>query len=166
MYKSKLIAFTTALILFGGVFASPAKAQFGICELLGPIGQPFGCASGQFGNVNVATEYLLPRVQFVLSLLFIGLILFAIFYVVKAAVTYIQSQGQPDKIAEATKAIRAVFVGLGALFVGIAGILLVLAFFGGPLSGTNDGGAKLDFRCIDRPQCCNNGNFDESKCAP
>lgn len=166
MNKFRQLTILFTLVLFGGIFVSPVKAQFGICDLLGPVGQPFGCASGNFGDVNVATDYLLPRVQFVLSLLFIGLILFAIFYVVKAAVTYIQSQGQPDKIAEATKAIRSVFVGLGALFVGIAGILLVLAFFGGPLGGSDDDNVQVDFRCIDRPQCCNAGKFDESKCAP
>lgn len=144
------------------MFATPAQAQFGICQLLGPIGQPFGCSNGEFGNVNVAGDYLLPRVQFVLSLLFVGLILFAIFYVVRAAITYIQSQGQPDKIAEATKAIRAVFVGLGALFVGIAGILLVLSFFGGPLSGSGEN-QNFDLRCLDRPECCPAGGFDSSR---
>jgi hypothetical protein len=164
-----LLAILTTFTVFGGLFATPVNAQagtFSICSLLGPIGQPFGCGAdgtGQFGDTNIAADYLLPRVQFVLSLLFIGLILFAVFYVVKAAVTYIQSQGQPDKIAEATKAIRSVFVGLGALFVGIAGILLVLAFFGGSLSGNTDN-QGIDLQCLDQPQCCPEGKYNASKC--
>lgn len=162
-FRNKLLTAFLSINLLMLTFAAPAYAQdnFGICSLLGPIGQPFGCnadGTGTFGSSNVIQDYVMPRAQFILSLLFIGLILFSVIYVVRAAIIYIQSQGNPEKIGEATKSIRSVFVGLGALFVGIAGILLVLAFFG----GTQEGGVgNFDVRCIERPQCCSDGTYNQ-----
>ena len=158
--KRKILSVLTIVAAgFLAVLPSGVSAQeLGICSFLGPLGQPFGCGSGAggFGAGNIGEDYILPRVQLVLSLVFIGLIGFAIVYVIRAAIVYIQSQGNPEKIAEATKAIRSVFVGLGALFVGIAGILLVIAFFGGDASG---GGGTFDVRCVDRPSCCTDGVY-------
>lgn len=154
--KYALLAMLPLSLLFMPGTVS-AQSDFGVCTLLGPLGLPFGCSDGNFGGGNVVNDYILPRVQFILSLLFIGLIVLSIFYVVKAAITYIQSQGNPEKIGEATKSIRSVFIGLGALFVGIAGILIVLAFFGGPAGGIDD----FDVRCLERPQCCVDGAYNQ-----
>lgn len=147
-----LVLFATVSLVPAGLSSVQAQQSFSICTLLGPLGNPFGCATGEFGSQS-ASQYLLPRIQLVLTLAFIGLIVFAIVYVVRAAITYIQSQGKPEEIENATKSIRSVFIGLGALFVGIAGILLVIAFFGGDTGGF---GGSVDIRCIERPQCCTN----------
>lgn len=132
--------------------------EFSLCGLLGPLGLPFGCqdgGTGTFGQGDIAASYIMPRLQLVLSLVFVGIILVAIVYVVRAAIQYIQSQGNPEEIENATKSIRAVFIGIGALFVGIAGILLVITFFGSDITGASQG---FDVSCLDdptQPQCSN-----------
>lgn len=69
-------------------------------------------------------------VQLGLSLIFVVIIAIAIFYIIKSAITYIQSEGNEEKVTEAQKAIKAVFIGIGALFVGILGLVLLITIFG------------------------------------
>lgn len=68
-------------------------------------------------------------IRFLLSAVFVGIIIISIYVVIKSALKYIQSEGDDKKIGEASKAIKAVFIGIAALFVGIIGIIIVLAFF-------------------------------------
>ncbi len=68
-------------------------------------------------------------IQFGLNLVFVGIIILAIYIIVKAAINYIRSEGDDEKIKSANKSIKAVFTGIIALFVGILGIILVLAIF-------------------------------------
>jgi uncharacterized membrane protein YidH (DUF202 family) len=107
-------------------------ANLGLCTFIGPICTALGLSDksadeAKEGALGFATE----RIQQVVSLIFIGIIVISVFIIVQAGVKYIQSQGEEGKIAEAQKAIRSVFVGIAILFVGIIGLILVLAFFGG-----------------------------------
>src|SRR5690606_23722251 len=68
-------------------------------------------------------------VQLVVSLIFVGIIAYGIFLVIKASLTIIRSEGNPDKIQGGSNMIKAVFIGIGIIFVGIVGLVLVLAFF-------------------------------------
>jgi heme/copper-type cytochrome/quinol oxidase subunit 2 len=127
--------FATAMILFFAVtpFAMPAAhGQNLICRVF-----PFIENIGAFG-VNKLCTGLDPQepvdsarelIQFGLNLVFVGIIVLAIFIIVKAAINYIRSEGDEDKIRSANKSIKAVFTGIIALFVGIIGIILVLAIF-------------------------------------
>jgi uncharacterized membrane protein YidH (DUF202 family) len=84
------------------------------------------CGEGD-GSETAAT--VADYVQLALSLIFVAIVIIAIYIIIKAAIKYIRSEGDEDKIQEAQKAIKSVFVGIAALFVGIIGLVLVLAFF-------------------------------------
>jgi len=68
-------------------------------------------------------------VRFGVSLIFVGIIAIAVFMIIKAALKYIRAEGDESKVEEATKAIKNVFLGVGALIVGIIGLVILLAFF-------------------------------------
>lgn len=73
---------------------------------------------------------LLGLARFGLNLIFAGLIIYGIVLIVRAALKYISSEGDVEKAEAAQKMIRAVFIGIGMLFVGIIGIVILLTFFG------------------------------------
>lgn len=74
--------------------------------------------------------YFSSRIRTALTIALALLILVAVVYALLASFKYIQSQGDPGKIEEAQKAIKAIFYGIAALFVGIIGIVLVNLFIG------------------------------------
>ena len=114
---------------------TPVFAQFdlsngiGICGFIGPICDAFGTPDDGTVTAIEAQNFLSNRLNLVISFVFIGIILIAVYIIIRAGVKYIQSQGDEGKIGEAQKAIKSVFIGIGLLFVGIVGIVLVLAFF-------------------------------------
>lgn len=135
--KTKILSIVLALSIFSlPILSTPVYAgsndssslSIGLCTFI-----PFICnaISGDDGSVDAqsAQKFLTDRLQLVVSLIFIGIMLISVFIIVRAGLKYIQSQGDPDKIKDATKAIQSVFVGIGVLVVGIVGLLLVLAFF-------------------------------------
>ena len=152
------------MLAFGvvGLFVSPVgvsaqqgedlgTGRVGVCTFIGPICNALGINSGDPGQTAATT--VRGWVNLGITLLFIGIILIAVFIIVQAAVKYIQSQGDEGKIAEAQKAIKSVFIGIALLFVGIIGIVLVLAFF----SATNflGGGDNESGQCV--LQCVSDG---------
>ncbi len=104
------------------------EGTIGICTFIGPICNALGINSAENATGQVI-GFTQTRLQQIVSLLFIGIIIISVFIIVQAGVKYIQSQGEEGKIAEAQKAIRSVFIGIAVLFVGIIGLILVLAFF-------------------------------------
>lgn len=103
------------------------EGSVGVCTFIGPICDALGIRTGNAGETAATT--VRTWVNLGITILFIGIILLAVFIIVQAAIKYIQSQGDEGKIAEAQKAIKSVFIGIALLFVGIIGIVLVLAFF-------------------------------------
>lgn len=89
------------------------------------------CGTGDSveGQAETVASNVAQLIQFGLSLVFIGIIGIAIFTIIKAAIKYIRSEGDESKIEESTKAIKAVFLGIGALIVGIIGLVIILAIF-------------------------------------
>lgn len=77
-----------------------------------------------------AAPFITGRVRTGLFIALGLLILVAVVYALLAAFKYIQSQGDPGKIEEAQKAIKAIFYGIAAMMIGIVGIVLVFVFFG------------------------------------
>jgi hypothetical protein len=77
-----------------------------------------------------AVDFVVSRIQLALFIVVGALVLFAVIYALIASFKYIRSQGDPNEIEEAQKAIKAIFMGLGALMIGIIGIVLVFVFFG------------------------------------
>lgn len=84
------------------------------------------CGSFDSGRVTTGVS---QWIQFGLTLVFVGIIVVSIFYVISAAIRYIRSEGDESKVKDASKAIKAVFVGLAALFIGLIGIVIILAVF-------------------------------------
>jgi uncharacterized membrane protein YidH (DUF202 family) len=129
--------FATAMVLFFAVtpFVAPAASAQSlnlVCRVF-----PFLENVHAFGVSSICTgvdpkqpiDSARELIQFGLNLVFVGIIILAIFIIVKAAINYIRSEGDEDKIKSANKSIKAVFTGIIALFVGIIGIILVLAIF-------------------------------------
>lgn len=121
-----------------------------IFNLLGPQGI---CAS----------DYITTRVRWAFFLVLGGLVLVSVVYSIIAAYKYITSQGETGKIEEANKSIKAIFMGIGAMAVGIIGIVIVYAVIG--VNQTNPDLAQV---CISAPtsagcQACQD-NVDSTLC--
>ena len=124
MKKVTKLSIYSLLLLGMSAVLLPARAQnllpgqiSDIFNLLGPQG------SGSAGFVQ-------SRIQLGLVLALGAVVLVAVVYAIMAALKYIQSQGDAGKIEEAQKAIKAIFLGIGAMLVAIVGIVLVFVFFG------------------------------------
>lgn len=78
---------------------------------------------------SLTTVFVTSRVRVALVIALGILVLVAVVYSLMAAFKYIQSQGDPGKIEEAQKAIKAIFMGVAAMMIGIVGIVLVFVFF-------------------------------------
>jgi len=66
----------------------------------------------------------------ILTIVFIVVFIVAIVYTFMAAIKYIRSEGNEQKVEEAKNAVKAVLFGVGAMFVAILGVVLISAFFG------------------------------------
>lgn len=141
MNKAKIFALS-ALTLFTFSFASfvapvTAAAQetsllcqaFPFLEDLGFIGVGDALCTPTEGEGENVLGSVGGIIRFGLSLIFIGIIGIAIFYIIKSSIKYIRSEGDEGKVQESQKAIKAVFMGVAALMVGIIGLVVILALF-------------------------------------
>ncbi len=96
------------------------------------------CGSDISGGAASAIDTGEALIQFALSMIFVGIIAFAIFVIIKAAVKYIRSEGDESKVEEANKAIKNVFIGIGALIVGVIGLVIILGIFSSASGGLLD----------------------------
>lgn len=119
-------------------FSTQVNAQIDLCDLAPFLNDLQGigisiCSDGDIvttQDTGSAANTVGQYIRFGLSLVFIGVIAFAVYTVIKAAIKYIQSEGDEAKVEEAQKAIKTVFIGIGALFVGIIGLIVIILFFG------------------------------------
>lgn len=95
-------------------------------------------------------------VQTILSLIFVGIIAVAVYTIIRAAIKYIRAEGDDSKVEEAQKSIKRVFIGIGALLVGIVGLAIVIALFGasGGLTSTVD--TDILQECLENGQTIEN----------
>lgn len=123
-----------ALMALGGLLASSTAvyAQSGstssfmpkiIQDLFDTLGQNGGGVAG----------FITTRAQFAIYFVLGLIILVAVAYSIMAGIKYIRSEGDPGKIEEAQKSIKAILMGIAAIFVGIIGIVLVMVIFGSSL---------------------------------
>ncbi len=120
-YIKTIFTFTLSLTFFM-IYTTKSYAQ-GVCEFLpcGPDGLlpapgdpiPTGLAFARYGA----------------GLIFTGFVIVGVGLIVRSGVKIIQSQGDEAKVEEAAKAIKGVFIGIGMLFLGIIGIVVLLAIF-------------------------------------
>jgi len=97
-------------------------------SLLPPLIDDLFKSFGEGGGGLAA--FLTGRVQFAVYAVFGLIILVAIAYSVMAGIKYIRSEGDPGKIEEAQKSIKAILMGIASIFVAIVGIVLVYVVFG------------------------------------
>ena len=91
--------------------------------------EPVAKTGEELGKNPAQTTYNI--VQSAMTVLFIAVFIVAVFYTFMAAIKYIRSEGNEQKVEEAKNAIKAVLFGVAAMFVAIVGILLINAIFGG-----------------------------------
>lgn len=111
-----------------------------------------------------AAPFITGRVRLALIIALGLIILVAVVYSLLAAFKYIQSQGDPGKIEEAQKAIKAILMGVAAMLIAIVGIVLVFVFFG---TGFED--PSLTQTCISAPNslgcnACLTDGINDAKC--
>ncbi len=84
------------------------------------------------GEPGTTTNFVIGSIRNLLILVFSGVIILAIIYIVVAGLKYIRSQGETDKIEEAQEAIKSVFIGILAVFIGIIGVVVLSGIFTNP----------------------------------
>lgn len=75
------------------------------------------------------TNSVLNWAQNIFLLLFVIVIIVAIIYSVLAGLRYITSQGQEEKVQKAGNALKAVFMGLLFVFLGIIAVVFITNIF-------------------------------------
>lgn len=147
--KKSLIAFSMLVMMFAIPFSQVSAQEQArtsgnsiICVIFPFIKniESFGISTLCTGT-STATAGATIRSTFnlIVSLVFAAIIIFAIFIIIKSAITYIRSEGDETKIQQAQKAIKSVFIGIAALFVGLIGIIIIIAFFGAGNALSNSG---------------------------
>lgn len=116
------VSFVFSLFLF----PNHVLAQQNSSLLPDEIKNIFGLMGEQGGGT---AKFITGRVRMGLVIALGLLVLVAVVYAMIAAFKYIQSQGDSQKIEEAQKAIKAIFMGVAAMMIGIVGIVLVFVFF-------------------------------------
>lgn len=92
---------------------------------------------GGQGNVDAIVGSTGGLIRLGFSLIFVVIIVIGIAMIVKAAFTIIRSEGDSSKIEEGYKTLKGVWIGVGLIFVGIIGVVVVLAFFNAEVVDTN-----------------------------
>ena len=174
-----LFVITSSLLVpISGIQAQPEEDTGGldlggvtVCTFIKPICDALGIKDITDPDTpSIVLGFTQERLSQVVSLVFIGIILISVFIIVQSAVKYIQSQGEEAKIAEAQKAIRSVFVGIAVLFIGIIGLILVLAFFNasGLISNQVDLGDAVGAEELNQPteQTENTSDQNQSETDP
>ncbi|MCA9386145.1 hypothetical protein KC717_05855 [Candidatus Dojkabacteria bacterium] len=116
-----LLSFVTTFSFFG-VFMTNASAQCG--GFLPEFLERLICGPDP-------VQVLVNRIQVGFLLAFGAVILIAVGYVILTAIKYVRSKGDSGEMEESNKAMQSILYGVGALFVGVIGIAVVLIFFGG-----------------------------------
>ncbi len=139
MFRNKKLAgimvgaFLLVAPLVSPLLTVQAQSRNLICTVF-----PFINSVGAFGisslcgdvNATSTSDTIKSTFNLIVSLIFVAIIIFSIYVIIRAAIKYIRSEGDPAKIEEAQKAIKSVFIGIAALFVGLIGIIIIIAFFG------------------------------------
>ncbi len=121
----KLLSFLWAQLLVTVAFSSRIFAQYDVCDFL-----PCGVVPGYQSSATDSMTIVERLFYFGVSLIFVGLVAFGIFIIVKAAYKIVRSEGNEDQLQEGAKAIKTVFIGLAMLVAGIVGLLVMTYILG------------------------------------
>ncbi len=124
----KLLFITSVLLLTLGFLPLTSNLEVkasGLCNFL-PCENAGFCANGSCSDALSNTS---TYVRAGFTLLFIGIIVFGIVVIVRAAIKIIQSEGDEKKIQEGSENIRGVLFGLIIIFIGVIGVVIIAALF-------------------------------------
>ncbi len=130
-FKSKLYILISALsFLF--LLPSSVKADSSL-PFTGGFCSFFPCDQFWKDDVTGGGSGALTRVQsyikYGFSIVFVGIVIYGIFLVIKAALKIIRSEGDSAKVEEGYNMFKGVWIGIGLIFVGILGIVIIIALF-------------------------------------
>lgn len=151
MRKRYLVAYVSVIALgFVGVVGAQSLMPDFLTDLLNDW------------NDTGAIDKIRGFIRLALTLAFGLVILAAVAFSILAAIKYIRSQGDAGQVEEANKAIKAIFQGVIAMFVGIIGVVLVFFIFDVALPDPN-----LPTVCIKYPEStacrvCSEGTKSEN----
>lgn len=94
-------------------------------DILG-ITSPF--AIGANSSTSNA-ELIIGLIRNGLILLFVVIIIAAIFYAALSGLKFVRSQGASDKVEEAQEAIKYTLIGVGVAFIGVILVVLIASVF-------------------------------------
>ena len=104
-------------------FFSVITLAQGACDFL-PCGD-----NGVLPAPNNSEATGLSFFRFGVGLIFSIFIAIGIFVIIKSSLEIIRSEGDNEKIENASKSIRGVFIGIAILLMGIIGIVILISFF-------------------------------------
>lgn len=110
-----------SLLLFLLIPLNTVSAQ-GICDFI-PCNVP--CADGSCDALGSTTSII----RWGVSLIFVGIIIFGVFLIIKASLKIIRSEGNESMVQEGAQSIRGVFIGLIVIFIGIIGVVIIAVLF-------------------------------------
>ncbi len=155
LIKSTLLM---SVVTFGLV--STARAQSLLPESIQDL------LSG-WNDADTVTERITGFIRLGLTLAFGAVVLVAVLYAILAAIKYIRSQGDAGQVEESNKAIKAIFQGVAAMFIGIIGVVIVFFIFDVALPDPSL--PPICTVCPESESCrlCSEGDLDdESRCSP
>jgi len=125
----KFIAIFLILSFFLTVVALPKTSNItvrgqSLCDFV-PC-KSGGCVDGECASSLLDLNTL---IRTGLSTVFVLIIAYGIFLIIRAALKIIRSEGDKDKVQEGIENVRGVFFGLIIIFVGIIGIVLITVLF-------------------------------------
>lgn len=124
MKKIIAIVFLVVMLTLSSSTLSDISAQE-ICGLL-------PCNTYENSAFNISGDLNGQAASFIrlgVSLIFILIVLYGVFVIVQAALKIIRSEGDAGRYEEGQKMIKGVMIGIGIIFVGIIGLVVVIAFF-------------------------------------
>jgi len=67
--------------------------------------------------------------EFLLSFIFVGILIYGIWLIVQAALKIIRSNGNEEEVQSGYKMIKGAYIGLALIFVGLMGLVIVFVIF-------------------------------------
>ena len=127
--KKKIILLSTLIwsFILNSLLISQTKAQ-ALCDFL-----PCGEVDDDSTTAEGVNSRLGEIFRLVTSLIFVGLIALGVYIIIKAALKIIRSEGNSEKVQEGASSIKSVFIGLGLIFGGLIGLVVIGGILGNGL---------------------------------
>jgi hypothetical protein len=123
-----MVRITLAIIIYVFSFFNSNVYAQGFCDFY-PCGN--GNSEGEIASEETLLSSMSNVFQTVTSALFAIIILYGVYLVIKGAVEIIRSEGDAEKVEKGYKLIKSVYIGVAMIFIGLIGLVIIAALFGG-----------------------------------